>query len=170
MKKTWKKVQKGYQNDSKINPKSIEKGRRKKGGKSMGFWTCKCMEREALGFSQGGPFVWRVDSITAERSIGGRFGRGKRVGIPRRGDQKRGVGGFKTHVFSPFFFAFLFRSILEWFWPHVGSLLTSFFNHFFNEKTHRLFGRLREAFWRDFDAFDPRKWSSRVSETLIFRK
>ena len=34
--KTWKKVQKGYQNGSKIIPKSFEKGRRKKRGKNMG--------------------------------------------------------------------------------------------------------------------------------------
>ena len=40
----------------------------------------------------------------------------------------------------------------------------------FHLKNHRFFDVFWGAFWMDFGGPDPRKWSSRVHETLIFEK
>ena len=56
--------------------------------------------------------------------------------------------------------------ILESFW----SLLPSFFDDFSDGKMHRFSASFWEVILRDFEGPDPRFWSSRLHETLIFAK
>ena len=53
-------------------------------------------------------------------------------------------------------------------WVHFGSILESKSVYKSESKFGRLFDRGWDAFWDDVETFDPRKWSSRVHETLIF--
>ena len=43
-------------------------------------------------------------------------------------------------------------------------------DHCFDEKMHVFLDPLLDAIWMDFGIPDPRKWSSRVGETLILIK
>ena len=56
--------------------------------------------------------------------------------------------------------------ILESFWDPFCTV----FHVFFSLKIDGFFNVIWDAFWMDFGSPDPRKWSSRLSETLIFIK
>ena len=79
-------------------------------------------------------------------------------------------GGPFFSLFLRCFFDSLFTYFLGRFGGHFGSLLASIFHHFFTLKNDRFFDAFWDAFWMDFGGPDPRKWSSRLSETLILIK
>ena len=60
--------------------------------------------------------------------------------------------------------------ILASLWAPRGSPFPLKILTFFGQKMHRFWDRFWEAFWRVSGAPDPPKLSSRLSETLIFRK
>ena len=68
------------------------------------------------------------------------------------------------------FFRVVSGRFVKRFGGHFGSLLASIFHYFFTLKINRFFDAFWGAFWMDFGGPDPRKWSSRVSETLILIK
>ena len=63
-----------------------------------------------------------------------------------------------------------FGCLLVPFWLPFEILLGSIFDVFFNQKLGWFSNSFFDAFWTDFGSLDPPKWSSRVSETLIFEK
>ena len=75
-------------------------------------------------------------------------------------------------------FSFYFLVVFSWwfrnaFWCDLGVILGSFFQVFFMcfpLKNDRFFNAFWDAFWMNFGGPDPRKWSSRVHETLILTK
>ena len=80
---------------------------------------------------------------------------------------------FFCNHFPSFFSPFLrvvSGHFLVWFGSHFGTLLASIFPHFFTLKSCRFFDVFWGGFWIDFGGPDPRKWSSRLSETLILTK
>ena len=91
---------------------------------------------------------------------------------------KWNINAFPVHLlrqvynpcfFSHFFISF-FGSFLEWFWSDFGTLFWSKGHLFFSKKIHAFLDPFLDAIWRDFGTPDPRKLSSRVSETLILIK
>ena len=85
----------------------------------------------------------------------------------------RTLADFLGHYFPTFFrcfFRLLFRRFSERFWGHFGTLFSLIFHLFFLLKNDSFFYAFWDAFWMDFGGPDPRKWSSRLSETLILTK
>ena len=52
-------------------------------------------------------------------------------------------------------------------WGHFGTPFPRFSYPFLRLTNDRFFNAFWDAFWMDFGGPDPRKWSSRLSETLI---
>ena len=85
----------------------------------------------------------------------------------------RTLADFSGHYFPTFFrcfFRLLFRRFSERFLGHFGTLFSLIFHLFFLLKNDSFFYAFWDAFWMDFGGPDPRKLSSRLSETLILRK
>ena len=68
------------------------------------------------------------------------------------------------------FFQGGFRSLFGAIWGSFGEPFGLHFSRFFHLKNDCFFDAFWDAFWMDFGGPDPRKWSSRVSETLILIK